>query len=92
MPPEALKVRSIFQIWLSNNLPFLLHIMVASNLICPKLLWKYMEIISTSSKKFGECKRKTNKTKHGNKIPLFTLKVTSVGHNTLLTSLIKLLE
>ena len=41
-----------------------------------------------ASKKFGEWKHKTNKTKHGNKIPLFTLKVTFVDHNTLLTSLL----
>ena len=47
VPPKSLNVRSVFQVWRPNNLPFLLHIMIASNLICPKLLWKYMLIIST---------------------------------------------
>lgn len=47
VPPEVLNIRSIFQVWLPRNLPFLLHIMIASNLICPKLLWRYIEIMST---------------------------------------------
>lgn len=48
--------------------------------------------IQGECKKFGDWEHKANKNKHGNKIPSITLKVTSVGYNVLMTSLIKLLE
>jgi len=44
---KPLKYVLFFNLDPPNNLSFLLHIMIVSNLICPTLLWKYMEIIST---------------------------------------------
>jgi hypothetical protein len=44
------------------------------------------------SKKFGEWYQETNKTEDTNKLTLLALKIIAILHNTLLATLIKLLE
>jgi hypothetical protein len=41
---------------------------------------------------FGECSQKTNKTEDTNKLTLLVFKIIIILHNTLLATIIKLLE